>query len=81
MEKPQGERVKESIILLKQLADLGVGETTPSLQILRNHLNEWIRTGSPWAGKIEFPTYGRVADVVLPRRADRAATVKFLLKK
>jgi hypothetical protein len=79
--KPQSERVSESITLLKQLRELGVVDTTPSLQVLRNHLNDWIRTGDSWAGKIEFPSYGRIADVLLPRRADRAATLKFISKK
>jgi hypothetical protein len=77
MEKPVADRVKESVHLLKQLRDLGVADTTPSLQILRDHLNEWIRTGAPWAGSVEFPSYGRVAKVILPRREDRAASIEF----
>jgi hypothetical protein len=81
MDKIQGDRVKESIMLLKQLKDLGVGDTTPSLAILRTHMNDWIRTGTPWAGSIEFPSYGRVAEVILPRRADRTASLYFRIKK
>ena len=81
MDKPVSERVKESVHIIEQLRQLGVVETTPSLKILREHLNEWIRMGEPWAGSVEFPSYGRVAKVVLPRRADRAATLKFLIIK
>ena len=77
MEKPVADRVKESVHLLQQLRDLGVADTTPSLQILRGHLNDWIRTGEPWTGSVEFPSYGRVAKVILPRREDRAASIEF----
>jgi hypothetical protein len=81
MDKPVGDRVKESVHLLNQLRELGVGEMTPSLTVLKGHLNDWIKTGDPWAGSVEFPSYGRVAKVVLPRRSDRAATIQFLIVK
>ncbi len=69
------ERITESIRLVKQMEDMGM--TSASLTELRERMNDWIRTGDPWAGTIKFPAYGRAADVVLPRRADKAATIHF----
>lgn len=75
--KPVGERIKESVTLIAQFKELGVGDTEPGLTQLRQHMNEWIRGGAAWAGRIEFPRFGRYADVSLPDRAGKVAAADF----
>jgi hypothetical protein len=42
---------------------------------LSKRLSDYVKTGEPWSGKIKFEVYGRVADIILPRKADRQITV------
>ena len=79
--KAQSERIKESLRLVNQLIDIGVAPDAPSMKVLRDHMNDWIRTGDDWMGVIPFPSYGRDAEVVLPYRADRAASINFKIVK
>ena len=75
--KPVAERVKESVTLIAQFKELGVAETEPGLVQLRAQMNDWIRGGGAWAGRIEFVRFGRYADVNLPDRAGKVATADF----
>ena len=75
--KSVAERVKESVTLIAQFKELGVGETEPGLVQLRQKMNEWIRGGVAWSGRIEFPRFDRYADVNLPDRAGKVAAVDF----
>lgn len=68
-------RVEECIRVMKEIRDLGVPTEYPPLKELSKRLSDYVKTGEPWAGKIKFEAYGRVADVVLPRKADRQITV------
>jgi hypothetical protein len=60
---------------MKQIYETGIPPSYPPLKELSMRLSEYIKTGEPWAGKIKFEAYGRVADIVLPRRADRQIVV------
>lgn len=80
-EKPKDERVKEGICLLKQLADAGVVNTAPGWDELKKQISDWVISGARWEGRIEFPTYGRYADVVLPRRAGQVAEIAFKVRR
>jgi hypothetical protein len=77
--KPVMERMSESVELVGKLMELGVHDTEPGLVQLRGHMNTWIRGGAAWSGRIEFPRYGRYADVILPDRTGRVASVDFKL--
>ncbi len=70
-------RVKESVELVSKFKELGVADTEPGLVELRTRMNEWIRGGSAWTGRIEFPRYDRYAEVVLPDREGRIASIAF----
>ena len=76
-EKPQADRVKEGVHLLKELLGTGVEETAPGYTDLKAQVSEWVKTGQRWEGKITFPSYGRYADVVLPKKASQTATIAF----
>jgi hypothetical protein len=64
-------RVEECIRVMKQVRDLGIPTDYPPLKELSSRLSDYVKTGEPWSGKIKFEAYGRVADIILPRRADR----------
>lgn len=68
-------RIEECIHVMKQLRDLGIPTEYPPLKELSRRLSDYVKTGEPWSGKIKFEAYGRVAHVILPRRADREISV------
>jgi len=74
-EKPVADRVKECMAILNDIQALGIPQFSPELSKLRGHMNEYIRGGTCWSGIIDFSAYGRIAEVVLPRRADKAVEV------
>lgn len=74
-EKPKGDRVKETITILKKLQEVGFAETEPGYQELKRLMSKWVHDGEAATYKVEFPRYGRRAELVLPARADRAASV------
>lgn len=73
--KPKEDRVKESIEILKKLRDLGLSEREPGYVLTKQKFSEWVATGEPWTGDIEFPMLQRKAEIVLPARADRVASL------
>ena len=74
-EKPVSDRVKECAAILNDIAALGIPSLSPELAKLREHMNAYIRDATCWSGTIDFSAYGRIAEVVLPRRADKAVEV------
>lgn len=72
-------RIEECLLVMKQIRDLGIPTEYPPLRELSKRLSDYVKTGDPWAGKIKFEAYGRVAEVILPRKADRQISV--VLKK
>jgi len=73
--KPKEDRVKETIEILKKLRDLGVTEREPGYILTKQKFSEWVNTGEAWSGDIEFPMLQRKAEIVLPARADRVASL------
>lgn len=74
-EKPIADRVKECMAILNDIQSLGIPSFSPELVKLRDHMNNYIRDGTCWSGTIDFSAYGRIAEVVFPRRADKAVEV------
>jgi hypothetical protein len=74
-EKHISDRVKECSAILNDIQSLGIPHYSPELTKLRDHMNDYIRDGTCWSGTIDFSAYGRLAEVVLPRRADKAVEV------
>jgi len=80
-EKPKEERVREGIALLQQLAGTGVRADSPGWNELKEKISTWVSDGKRWEGRIEFPTYGRYADVILPRKAGQVAELTFKMRR
>lgn len=68
-------RIDECLSIMKQVRELGFPSDYPPYKELSRRISDYIRTGEPWSGKIKFEAYGRYADVILPRRADREIVV------
>lgn len=75
-EKPQAERLKESIAILKKLTiDLGIPYSSPEVQELKTHFDLYIKEGVCWSGTVSFAAYGRIARIVLPKSAKKTIEV------
>jgi len=80
-EKPKEDRLKEGIHLLKQILDIIKDNEHPSYLELKAVITNWVNDGKSYDGKIEFYDFDRVADISLPRTANKAASIGWLVKK
>lgn len=78
--KSKEDRTKEGINLLRQLIDTGVDPADADYIALKGRISDWVKTGDAWMGKINFTAYDRVAEILLPRRANAVATLAFKVK-
>ncbi len=74
-QKPYEDKVKESVYLLKQIRDLGVKPDHPGYADLKKRLDEWIKDGYSWQGKIDFTLQQKRAEVLLPNLAKATANI------
>lgn len=74
-EKPKEERLKETITLLKKLQEVGIPKTDPGYAEIQAKMTAWVNMGPQDSFTIDFVRVARRAEVVLPRRADRAASI------
>jgi len=79
--KPKEDRVKEGISLLKQLREGGVSDNSPGFVELKERISTWVAGEDGWEGTISFASYGRVAEVELPKWTNRAAGLNFKVKR
>lgn len=70
-EKPKDERLKESLEIFRSLQTLGIPFDSPEVQELKTYVDAYVREGICWTGTISFLRFGRIAEVNLPRRADK----------
>ncbi len=70
-------RIDECLKVMQQVRDLGFPSDYPPYKELSKRVSDYIKTGEPWSGKIKFEAYGRYAEVILPRKADRDIVVVF----
>lgn len=74
-EKLPSDCLRESVELMKKISTLGIPLDCPEVAELRARLNAYARDGECWSGTINFLAFGRIADVNLPRRADKSIEV------
>jgi hypothetical protein len=79
-EKPKEQRLRESITLLKKFPTLGIPLDDPSVVELKTHLDAYIHKGTCWKGSVDFLQYGRIADVDLPKEANKSIEVTLRLR-
>lgn len=79
-EKTKEDRVKEGINLLMKLKEIGILSTEPPYREVQALISDWVKTGDPWQGKVEFYRYGRVAEILLPRKSTAVASLSLKMK-
>lgn len=72
-QKTREQRILESVEILANIKSVGA-DKDPGMTGVKEKLDEWIATGEQWQGRVDFPRYGRYADIILPSRADRKPT-------
>lgn len=74
-EKSKEDRLKESLEIFRSLKTLGIPFDSPEVQELKQYIDAYVRDGVCWTGTISFLRFGRIAEVNLPRRADKQIEV------
>jgi hypothetical protein len=78
VQKTKGERVKESVTLLKRLMEVGIHSEDLGYKATKQLLDTWISDGAPKTETIDFARYGRIGHLTLPEHSGNPPT--FLLK-
>lgn len=76
--KPVGERIQESMEILRKIQELGISDTDPGYKQLSQTFNTWIRGGDTFQGHVDFIRWNRRAKLLLPTKAGTMAKCDFL---
>lgn len=74
--KSKADKVKETITLLTKLKEIGIPDNEPGYTETKKRCDDWIQGTEAWSGRIDFPRFGRRAELILPARADRVSSMK-----
>ena len=75
-DKSKVDRLKETIRLLKELGRIGYSELDIGYNEVKKLMTEWVGDGEKRDAEIDFPKQNRIAIVSLPKREDKAATIR-----
>ena len=75
MEKSKADRLKETLRLLKELQRVGIRTNDPGYKEIQRLMTVWVNDGVALTTVVELYRYGRQADLYLPSKADRAASI------
>jgi hypothetical protein len=75
-EKSKADRLKETIHLLKQLGNMGYTDLTPGFPEIKAALKQWVQDGEKCEKDIDMFKHNRIAELRLPKFANKAATLK-----
>ena len=64
--KTKEERVKETVMILKKLQEVGIPATDPGYKLIQKHMTEWVSSGEPKSVVVPLMRYGRDAYLTLP---------------
>jgi hypothetical protein len=74
-EKTLPQRLTEVVEVLMNLKNAGISDQDPGFQELKGICDKFVKEGESFTGKVDFPRYGRYADVILTNWAGRKNTV------
>jgi hypothetical protein len=75
-EKTKGDRVSETITILKRLSESGIHPTDAGYLEIKAVLSKWVHDGEPVATTVELARYGRSADIVLSAKQGVYASIR-----
>ena len=76
--KPQSERLKETVTLLKKLKEVGVFTNDAGYLEIKQRLDDWVKGGDKWSGIVEFSRLDQKAELDIPIKMGRELMVKLL---
>lgn len=76
--KPQNERIKETVNVLKKLKELGVFTTDAGYLEIKQRLDDWIQGGEKWSGIVEFSRLDQKVELDIPTKVGKELMVKLL---
>ena len=74
-QKTKADRLKETIRLLKELQRVGFHSADPGYVEIQGHMTKWVADGEAFETVVPFIRHGRDAELNLPSRADKAASI------
>jgi hypothetical protein len=80
-EKTKGDRLKETLRLLNELQRVGIRKTDSGYREIQRLMTAWVNDGVALSTMVELYRYGRQADLSLPSKADRAASINLRVVK
>lgn len=69
--KTFAERVRDAVEILQNLKNIGITDQDVGYQQTKQVLDDWIKSGETYVGKVDFPRHGRYLELLLPARQDR----------
>ncbi len=75
-EKPKEDRVKETIMILRQLQDIGIATSDPGYEEVKTIMSAWVRDGGASTHTITFPRTLHRGTLELPNSARRSAGLR-----
>ena len=82
MEKTQGQRVKECVILWRKLTvDLASPPSYSGMDTLKEAIDTYIKTGEEYKDEIEIPSIKRIAKVFFPKDANKSVEITVSVQK
>ena len=79
--KTEEERLQETDIIRRQINDLGLGEGNLDIKTFFSELDNFVRSGYSWSGKIQLHGYNRVIDAKLTMNPNIISSVALLYDK
>lgn len=74
--KTKAERVKEGVVILMKLKEVGVRVIDPGYVKAKQLIDTWIKDGETISEKFHFPLCDRRAEIILPKKKVHVASLR-----
>jgi len=79
--KSKAERLKDTIMILKKLQQVGIPKTNPGYQEIQAAMTEWVNSTEAATHVIPIARFGRDAELILPKDSGITAKLNLRLMK
>jgi hypothetical protein len=77
--KPKGERLKETITLLKKLAEVGVPTSSYVYEQVKGQMTVWVSDGPAYSERFDFGSHW--GDLSLPVKPGKVSSLNLVAKR
>ena len=74
-------RLQETIIIRKQINELGLAEGNSDVKLFFTELDRFVASGQSWTGKIPLYGYNRIIEGILTTKPQVTSNVKLIYDK